>query len=162
MVAEGTLKLDGVKQTLKFEVPAPGLYVFEFRDSKAGWRVSIGADQPAALLLQRNVWLPQTGAAPPQYFYVPKGQRQIEYFWNGGPHQVVDATGKVALEVKTKCEVVIVPVPPGMDGRVWRFSKLKLGSLWFFNLPNQLSFSPRTLLVPREVAEKDGLAIALK
>jgi hypothetical protein len=46
---------------------------------------------------------------------------------------------------------VTVEVPAGGDGQPWSISKLALGYLWFFNVPNYLAASPDALLVPREV-----------
>jgi hypothetical protein len=63
----------------------------------------------------------------------------------------------VLLDVKTKGEFVKVPVPEGADGRTWHFSQMMLGTLWFFNAPNYLAASPAALLVPKELADKDGL-----
>ena len=50
-------------------------------------------------------------------------------------------------------------VHAGSQGQVWSFTQLCLGRLWFFNLPNYLAASPDALLVPQEVAAKDGLAV---
>ena len=50
-------------------------------------------------------------------------------------------------------------VPEGADGKLWRFSNFALRHLWFFNVPNYIAGTPNALLVPREVAEKDGLTI---
>ena len=73
--------------------------------------------------------------------------------------KVVDPDGKVVQDVKTRDEFVTVPVPAGMDGKPWSFAKLDLGHLWFFNVPNCLAASPQALLVPRELAEQDGLPV---
>ena len=93
------------------------------------------------------------------YFYVPKGTKQISYYWRGGPHKLLGPDGKVVREVATSGEFVTVPVPEGADGKPWSFTQLALGHLWFFNLPNQLAGSPDALLVPKEVAREDGLEL---
>jgi hypothetical protein len=43
-----------------------------------------------------------------------------------------------------------------MDGKVWTVLDPS-PSLWFFNLPNVLSFGRDGVLVPEELARKDGL-----
>jgi hypothetical protein len=91
------------------------------------------------------------------YFYVPKGTRQLQYYWKGGPHILHGPDGKPVAEITSKGKFVNVDVPIDTDGQVWSFSKLALGHLWFFNVPNYLAASPDALLVPREVAEEDGL-----
>jgi hypothetical protein len=93
---------------------------------------------------------------------VPKGTRELQYYWFGQPHRVHGPDGAVLKEVKTKGEFVKIPVPPGADGRTWHFSQLMLGYLWLFNAPNYLAASPAALLVPRELAERDGLRVASK
>jgi hypothetical protein len=87
------------------------------------------------------------------YFFVPRGNKRIDYFWSGGPHQVLAPDGKVVKEVKTTGEFVHIDVPPGEDGKPWSFKQLALGQLWFFNCPNVLAASPQALLLPREVVK---------
>lgn len=92
--------------------------------------------------------------------YVSKGTREIQYFWAGIPHEVFGADGKMVRAVTESGRNVIIPVPEGMDGKTWAFQHLVLGRLWFFNLPNYLAASPDALLIPREVAAKDGLNLS--
>lgn len=56
-------------------------------------------------------------------------------------------------------DYVKVPVPEGMDGKLWQFETPVLGFYRFSNVPNYIAASPHALLVPREVAVKDGLQI---
>jgi hypothetical protein len=93
----------------------------------------------------------------PMHFYVPKGTRELHYYWHGGPHRIHGHDGALLREVKTKGEFVKVAVPEGADGKTWHFTQLAFGTLRFFNVPNYLAASPAALLVPKEVAEKDGL-----
>jgi hypothetical protein len=46
--------------------------------------------------------------------------------------------------------------PPDGDGKTWSFAGFALGGLWFFNARNRLAASPAALLIPRELAERDG------
>jgi hypothetical protein len=53
-----------------------------------------------------------------------------------------------------------------MDGKTWRFGSpagssqgFGLGLFWFFNCPNYLSPSPAQMILPRDLAAKDGLKI---
>lgn len=149
----------GETHKLLFKVPGPGLYYFDFDDSGAGWRIGAGADRIVTIPLRKASGYHHEGQMQQLYFYVPKGIRQIQYFWSGGPHKVVGPDKKLALEVKTNGDYVTVPVPDGMDGKVWIFTQLTLGRMWFFNIPNYLAASPNALLVPREVAQQDGLTL---
>jgi len=45
------------------------------------------------------------------FFYVPKGTKQVQYFWSGGPHKVLGPDRKVIHDVKVSDEVVTVAVP---------------------------------------------------
>jgi hypothetical protein len=154
---EGRLGLDGKSHKLHFDVPKAGLYYFDFDDSSAGWQIKAGPEQPVSILLRRDKGFSHAGHMQQMYFYVPKGTRELDYFWSGGAHKLIGPDKKLVQEVKTSGEFVKVPVPEGMDGKVWSFSQLALGQLWFFNVPNQLAGSPGALLLPKEVVVKDGL-----
>ncbi len=155
--SEGRLKLDGEVHKLRLEVPEAGLYFFNFDDSAAGWRIKAGTNQAISLLPQRGRGYMHQGHMPEMFFYVPKGTRQIQYFWNGSAHKVFDPEGKLKHQQKQKGEIVTIEVPAGMDGKCWSFRELQLGHLWFFNVPNCLSASPATLLLPKEVVKRDKL-----
>jgi hypothetical protein len=157
VVAQGRLPLDGEGHRLALKVPKAGLYWFKFEDSAAGWKVVAEAGVPLTVALPRDRALSHQGHMQRMYFYVPKGVKRIDYYWQGGPHKVVGPDGKVVEEVKPSGEFVSVAVPEGADGKAWSFTELALGHLWFFNVPNGLAASPGALLVPREVVEGDGI-----
>jgi hypothetical protein len=156
-VAEGALKLDGEPHRLALKVPAAGLYFFECNDSSAGWRIKVEPDRPVTLLNQRSQKYHHSGYLQEMYFYVPRGTKEIQYFWSGGPHKMLGPNRKVVQDVKVSDDIVTVSVPPGADGQCWSMSPHSHGHLWFFNVPNGLAPSPQTLLIPREVAQRDGI-----
>ena len=92
------------------------------------------------------------------YFYVLKGIRNIEYFYTrtsfhpGGPHKVVK-------DVDVNGDWVSVPVPSGMGGKIWSYQNPVVGVFNFNNIPNYYVPAPDGLLVPRETAQKDALAL---
>ena len=45
----------------------------------------------------------------------------------------------------------------GQDGQAWSLSPHSHSQLWFFNVPNVIAASPAALLLPREMAVKDGI-----
>jgi len=157
VIAEGRLPLDGEKHTLTVEVPSAGLYYLDFNDSSAGWRIEADANSALTIPLRRGSGLSHHGWNSDLYFYVPKGTEQIHYYWRGGPHRVHGPDGTLLREVTESGTFIMVPVPEGADGKLWRFSQMALGHLWFFNLPNYVATRPNALLVPREVAKADGL-----
>jgi hypothetical protein len=154
-VAAGRLPQDGADHDLAVKVPRPGLYWLEFNDQAAGWGIKAAAGRPVVLALRRGSHPLHMGHMQRMYFYVPKGTKELHYYWDGGPHEVRGPDRAVLAEVTSKGKLVTVPVPAGADGRAWSFTKLALGHLWFFDAPNYLAASPDALLVPAEVAPGD-------
>jgi hypothetical protein len=156
-IASDRLPQDGEEHVLRLAVPRAGLYWFEFNDQAAGWGIKVAAGEPAAVALNRSKHPAHMGHMQRMYFYVPKGTKQLQYYWKGGPHVLHGPDGKPVAEITSKGKFVTIDVPTDTDGQVWSLSKLALGHLWFFNVPNYLAASPDALLVPREVAQQDGL-----
>ena len=157
VIVEGQLPLDGEVHHLQAEVPEPGLYYFDFNDTRAGWRIQAEPGVPCTILLQRGRGFRHAGHMQPMYFYVPKGTRTLYYYWKGRPHGLYNPDGERVKRVTDSGVFVKVKVPERMDGRLWHFRRLALGHLYFFNAPNCLAGSPAALLLPRELAERDGL-----
>jgi hypothetical protein len=145
------------------EVPGPGLYWLDYNDNGSHWNMTVVPGKIVTLPMGQMQDFRTTQIMQEMYFYVPKGTKNLEYYYTrtnfhpGGPHQVVDPQGKVAQDVDVNGDWVSIPVPAGMDGKVWSMKSPVLGVFWFNNFPNYLASSPDALLVPREVANKDGL-----
>ncbi len=150
-VTRGRLPQDGKEHPLRVEVAAAGLYWFEFNDQAAAWSIRVAAGRPVAVALSRSAPPAHLGHMQRMYFFVPRGTRKIEYYWKGGPHTVHGPDGAVQAEVTASGKFVTVEVPAGSDGQPWSITRLALGHLWFFNVPNYLAAAPDALLVPREV-----------
>jgi hypothetical protein len=157
VVATARLPLDGKEHVLNMTVPKAGLYWFDFDDSGAGWGITVAAGKPAVLALQRGGGLMHQGHMQTLYFYVPKGTKEIQYYIQNSTHHIMSAEKEQIRDVEGSGIYVKIPVPAGLDGQVWNARFLALGQLWFFNIPNYLAASPDALLLPREVAKKDGL-----
>ncbi len=144
-------------------VPAAGLYLFDY-SNEGYWSITVPAGRTATIPLGNQRPFHNTVAMQDMYFYVPKGTKRFEYLYArttghpGGAHQVLDPNGAVVKDVDVDREWVTIDVPAGQDGKPWRFHEPVLGFFWFRNLPNNLAASPQALLVPRELADKDGLA----
>lgn len=155
------------KETLvhKVAVPAPGLYYLNYDDGGSFWSMTMQPGRVASIPMGQTSDYRNSQVMQDMYFYVPKGTRKIEYYYSktafhpGGPHDVIGPDGKVQKAVDVNGDYVSVSVPPGMDGKLWRFHQPVLGFFWFNNVPNYLAASPDALLVPREVAAKDGLVV---
>ncbi|CAN5490007.1 hypothetical protein BH09VER1_BH09VER1_51740 [soil metagenome] len=152
--------------TLKLTVPGAGLYYFEYNDFDAGWQTNFSDTAPCALILEKDKHYVHHGILRKKYFYVPRGTENIQLFVKGagsGPVKICDGAGTVVKEAACNDGVdLTVPVSPGTDGTLWSVGgdAFTIGDLWFANVPNVLSASPYMALVPKEVAEKDGLMIA--
>ncbi|MFM1550431.1 MAG: DUF4838 domain-containing protein [Lentisphaeria bacterium] len=160
IIVKGRLPLDGESHQLRIEVPAAGRYFLDFDDSGAGFHVGAPGDQPLTLLLRRRGFT-HHGWGKDYRFYVPKGLMQVVYYFSGRAHKVNGPDGRVLRTVtgEESGSYITVPVPPGADGRVWRFSEFCIGTIWFTNVPNYIAGTANALMVPREVAIADGLRI---
>ncbi|MFN6051683.1 MAG: hypothetical protein ACK47R_12700, partial [Planctomycetia bacterium] len=149
-ILTGSMKLDGEPHRLRLNVPEPGVYFFELYDSSAGWRIKTGPEVAITWLPQKGKRVLHLGQMQEMYFYVPKGTKELHYFWSGGPHKVLGPDRKLIQETKANDEVVRVMVPEGMAGKVWSLSARPHNQLWFFNAPNFLAASPSALLIPSD------------
>ena len=156
----------GDKLNLVFPVPAPGLYKFLFHDAGAYGEVNVRKDQNLVLPVSTRHFRAMAHVSD-LYFYVPKGSKEINYYYKradwqfGGAHQISDSTGKVIKEVAVDGDYVSVPVPAGQDGKVWKIGgpAFGLGGFRFFDIPNYFSPNPNKILVPRELVARDGLKV---
>jgi len=151
-ITKGRLPQDGKEHRLAIDVPKAGLYWLEFNDQAAGWGIAVAAGRPVVLALRRGSNPAHMGHMQRMYFLVPKGTKELQYYWDGHPHEVHGPDGKLQASVTTKGKFVRLRVLEGSDGKVWSLEKLCLGRLWFFNAPNYLAASPDALLAPRELA----------
>lgn len=147
-------------RVLQLAVPRAGAYLFDIEDNSGYLCLRIPGDRAASLQLVEGEPLRISGKPQLQFFYVPKNTSQIEYFFdhNAPAHRILGPDGKAYHEAAVNARnLVRVAVPAGLDGKVWAFEANGIGPLWFTNLPPYLAASPERLLVPREVARRDGL-----
>jgi hypothetical protein len=155
LISSGRLPLDGKTHAVTIEVPAAGTYFFDFDDSGAGWRITCPADMPAVWLPERGRKSHPLGQLPELAFYVPKGLVQVQFFYSGRPMKWLGPDRKPIAEITVSDEIVTIGVPKGADGKCWSIAPHGQSQLWFLNLPNCLAASPGTLLLPKEVIERD-------
>jgi len=165
VIAEGKPKA-GEKLDMDIAVPGPGIYYWNFHDHGAYGQVYWTKNQVVALPLKDRHFRAMSRIND-MYFYVPKGTKEINYYYKradwqfGGAHEFTTPDGTVVKQVAVDGDYIVVPVPPGMDGKVWKIGgpSFGLGGFHFFDIPGYFSPSPNKLLIPREVAVKDGLKI---
>lgn len=156
VIAQARLPLDGKAKPQSVRVPAPGLYWLVVDDQATGWNISAPAGKPLSLVLTPDYHPQHMGWMQRIYFYVPKGTKSIQYYWNGGPHKIFTPDGKERVQVKDSGKYLNCDVRRGEDGKAWSFTELAIGELYFTNCPGYLAASPDALLLPREVVAKDG------
>jgi alpha-L-arabinofuranosidase len=155
---------------LAIKVPTAGVYLFHYEDFSAGSTLTPSPDTQTAFVLARGERFNLYTHAY-LYFYVPKGTKEIHLYarrphlfgiaqpdgtWVGQDCGKRNPYGIArSLEANGACQTI--PVPDGMDGRVWSSVDMVGGHFYFFNIPNLLFARPDHVIVPREVAAKDGL-----
>jgi len=155
------------KNELSLQVPVAGVYYFRYDDASAGASFTPVTGTKAAYVLERGEHFNEYVHAY-LYFYVPKGTKEIQlYASRGNPFGICQPDGTwVGMEkpiyqhprsLLGNGAFQVIPVPPGMDGKVWSSVDMVSGNFYFFNIPNLLFVSPDNVIVPREVAVKDGL-----
>lgn len=166
-VAEDVLPLHGEWKKFQFKLPRAGRYNLLLY---SGYDTVVKL--PAGLTAVAD--LPGTEAAftmlsfengTPLYFYVPKGTRNLSFYYScSREFEIHDPSGKLAYKAEKLYpdgKHVSVPVPAGMDGRVWQIAEWgNIIQLYFYNAPNYLSHSSQQMLLPRELAEQDRLIIS--
>lgn len=157
------LKLRVDPHQLRLEVPEPGLYRLRSGNGDAGWRLADTARDCPLVVSVRERAFHHHGYTSLEYFYVPKGTRDIAYFWKGGPHfiEAPDGNQTALADIPPDGKLIKVPVPAGMDGKPWKFHYMNLNQLQFINCPNYLAFSRTGLMVPEDLVEKDELFVRI-
>ena len=128
-IGGSSLPLDGLPHPIEVTPPQPGLYYFEMDDSSAGWQIRAAPGRIVSLALESGRDLAHAGWMQTMCFYVPKGTRELQYYWSGGPHWVHGPDGTKIREVEASGAFIKIPVPNGTDGKVWSFTRLAPGRL---------------------------------
>jgi hypothetical protein len=165
-VAEsGAVKADGKTYDVALKTPYDGLHRVEVTDggdyTRIAWpegmpvMVPSGIDTPTCQTFFRGGWT--------MYAYVPKGTAEI----GGWAARVAawaprisgtlkDPDGNAVLDFgKMEEGWFKVAVPPGQDGRLWKFENSQ-GMRQLMTIPPCLARSGRELMLPREVVEQDA------
>lgn len=169
MVSEGKCATGINKLDLK--IPSAGTYYLTYDDQGAGTAIIPAEGLRGAFILKKGEKFNVYNCVS-FHFYVPKKTEKIALYNKSGLYGTVfgirrpdgtwvgETTPKRADNCYLKADgsIQVIPVPPGMDGKVWStaagFGK---GFCYFLNIPNVWSFDPEGVLVPEEVAKRDGL-----
>lgn len=90
------------------------------------------------------------------YFYVPRGTRIIGGYAGVNRGKIIDPQGRTALELSSQKDFFSIPVPSGMDGRLWRLNgQTYEGAFMLMTVPPYMARAADELLLPREVVQRD-------
>jgi len=137
---------------------APGHYTVHF--SPIGGRASgyftFQTWRGVPLILRKYI-SPKGAGSPKLYFYVPRGVRNIAFYFPltdhaGGfetPVYLPDGT-RATVDNRDNGKVMVVPVPAGQDGKVWWLDRFIQPDelMETLNIPQAFSLEPRVLMVP--------------
>lgn len=146
---------DGVERAVKLAAKETGLFRLTVSDGGDRTHVKWPPGQPMTLLSSHDAPMNDSYGQWTQYFYVPKGTKDIALF-GGGHGEVRDSENRPHFWLNGRepnyCNV---PVPPGQDGRVWcvRYGK---GAIRLLTVPPCLAATPQGLLLPKEVVDRDA------
>jgi hypothetical protein len=165
VATDESYKPDGKPYSIKLKTPYGGLHRLETLDggdhTRIEWPASVpvtvesGIDTPAVTSHFRGSWS--------LYFYVPKGTKVIGGWssrianWAPKPSgKLLDPEGKEAFDfAKAEEGWFKVPVPPGQDGKLWKFENSQ-GQRLLMTVPPYLARRAEDLLLPAEVVEADA------
>lgn len=157
---------------LVLKVPEPGIYTLKYDDFAAGCILVPSEETRTAFILTRgdafNLYNHNY-----LYFYVPKGTKEIRFYaLRSWPIGICQPDGQWVGEekpiyhhprsIKADGSYRRIPVPEGMDGKVWKCVDFVSGSFYFFNIPNLLFVKESDIIVPEDVAKRDNLKLYIK
>ncbi|MFO7975774.1 MAG: DUF4838 domain-containing protein [Candidatus Hydrogenedentota bacterium] len=146
---------DGIERTVRLPVNEPGLYRITISDGGDRTRVTWPESQPMALVSSQDGPMSDSYRGWMAYFYVPKGTTVVGFF-GGGHGEVRDSHDRPQFWLNGRSpNYYSVPVPEGEDGRVWHI-RYANGAIRLLTVPPCLAITPRALLLPQEVVEKDA------
>jgi len=162
---------DGKTKDVVTSIPRSGISSFSFNTARMGmiirgenWEHIAMPTSADTVVFLGTMPKGSNYAAKIVYFYVPKGVREIQAFAEL-PERVIklakfSSFGGAPVLPRTEGELLKIIVPPNEDGTIWKITGGGLGTRFYFmNLPNVLFFHPGKILLPKEVAEKDGLIV---
>jgi hypothetical protein len=152
---------------ISLNVPSAGVYIMKYDDFAAGCQL-IPSDKTKTVFILSKGESFKVYNHNYLYFYVPKGTKEICFYalrsWPIGicqPDGVWVGEDKPIYHhprsIKADGSYQKISVPEGMDGKIWSCVDFLSGSFYFFNIPNILFVRPSDVIVPEDVAKKDGL-----
>ncbi len=86
------------------------------------------------------------------YFYVPKGTKTLGYYAKMSRGRIIGPDGKMQQELQKTNGFYSLPVPAGMDGKVWTLRGVN-GVIRLLTVPSNLSLNAGHMLLPEDIAK---------
>lgn len=165
VASDENYKPDSKPYEIRLKTPYAGLHRVETWDggdhTRIEWPADVpvtvesGIDSPGVTSHFRGSWT--------MYFYVPKGTKTVGGWasrianWAPRPSgKLLDGDGKEVFDFAKADEGWFnVKVPPGQDGRLWKFEN-SLGQRLLMTVPPYLARRSEDLLLPAEIVEADA------
>ncbi len=138
---------------------APGHYQVHFAGKEGRLGLFWFQTWKGVPLILRTFQTQKFGPSPRLYFYVPPGLRRIAIYFPDGDHAggfetpvYLPSGERAKVEDRDDGKLMVVSVPPGLDGKVWSLDRLVQ---YYFNfetltVPQAFSLSPEVLMVPSD------------
>lgn len=149
-ISNHTLQNDN-PELLRLPMEQPGRYTLEMI-GQCQYRFAAPVGIPLTISSMDSLNPPQA------YFYVPQGTRQVQMRWVHDTQRlkIFNPAGEKIPYERQAGSLVTVPVPPGMDGKVWSFHKRLGGKVTLLNVPQVLSWFPDTLMIPADAVSHES------
>ena len=167
VIASGTMpagKSERTSHSVKIDLPGPGVYRFHVPHALVSVAFHPDTTAPSAIVVYPEIPATYTQdiGEQPLFFYVPKGTREIVAHVGMSKDRkvsLVDSSG-AAHQAEGVFGIARIPVPDGEDGKLWKLGAgQKVNDLVFYNIPSIYSLDAKQALLPREVAQADGLPL---
>ncbi len=152
-VADAEVPPDKAEHSITLKTTFTGLHRIEVTDAAAGTAVTWPEGMPVTLQSSPDAREDFHGRFT-LYFYVPRGTKTVGGY-SSGLGTLVNGSGKEVHTFTREAGYFSVPVGPGEDGKLWQF-RHGTGQRLLMTVPPYLARSPRELLLPAEVIERDS------
>jgi len=148
--------LTGEWNAVEVPVKKGETYLMSIEDRAAGSRLRLPSSLP--LVVAGGITQPAWAVAK-NWFFVPKGTRRFAISIPDNPVRemltVTPEAGQAIEPIIAAGDFTVYEVPGGDDDKVWSIEKFaSSGHIRLFNVPDNLAFSPDTLMVPKETLPK--------
>ncbi|MBQ9337855.1 MAG: DUF4838 domain-containing protein [Lentisphaeria bacterium] len=153
VAADESVPPDGEERTVTLRPKHPGLHRLEMNDGADMTRLVLPAGLPAVYPVEHEK---SSVFGNSCWFYVPKGTRELGYYAATARGVILSPDGKTFVNLAKQNGYYKREIPEQFTGKVWQVKGMR-GVLRLLTVPDGLNLNLPVILVPRPVAEQDGL-----